>query len=329
MIDNNKIRKKTVLTSLILAISLVSISTLIPIINADYIDENNDIIHNLFQSEDNSHIQEKFSKYITIIKNNNVQTNGLNFSNFGEDSTHNTNDKDFESYWEVYLVNLGIWQGEDNELWTLVAKRLLNVVGFENYRDWHQSINSGIGTVWDWAFILIFLAFICIFSGELVIGLLGWLISFIDVYILSASLGYSFNGENKFNNKLLNHEVNIILFISNSDGEGIPNLHNTFGGITAINDNAKAECDGTDGKKIDLFTYKMQPIDGMVNGWYSLKGRENPYKKAPCPPGEWTITVGGNNEYNGTTIYIGHGYSNPIEGGADRIIQNIELGRRR
>ena len=76
------------------------------------------------------------------------------------------------------------------------------------------------------------------------------------------------------------------------------------GRIEAKSTDALLQCDGTAGKSRHLFTYLMGPASGTnESGWYSLKNRdiaEGQIKdyKSPHPPGDWTIKIGGNNQYH-------------------------------
>jgi hypothetical protein len=227
---------------------------------------------------------------------------------------------DFDDYWDAYIKFTDYMLGEFNNTkiqyrwyYEYVCKKF-STWAADNYYDWHKQVNAGIGDLWDDFFE--WTGFSCIFSLALVLGFGGispfvWYISFAVGFKAAAAMGYAYNGVNNFQ-RLRNREVDIIIHVVNETGVGIPDLHNSMGGILAQNKNAIDKCVGEGGKgafDTQKFKYKMKPIQGNTSeeGWYSLSNRYEfdedeksavkKYEQAVCPPGLWNITIDGGDIY--------------------------------
>jgi hypothetical protein len=204
---------------------------------------------------------------------------------------------DFDLYWEDYKDCIdffrGSWENKQGVTpwWFRIISRFY---GFRkgNYHDWNVSVNDEVGKIWSQSTFFTMVAAFSSFFGNRTSAIVGFFL--VGFYLLTAAsaLGYIQNGHNKFH-RLLEHEIDIILHIRNKNGTDITGLHQN-GGIKAINVNALDNSSDRLGYNFTLFEYYLKPIDGnqSTSGWYSLHARDNPkYKKAPCPPGKWNISI--------------------------------------
>ncbi|MFE3846322.1 hypothetical protein ACFL1L_05650 [Thermoplasmatota archaeon] len=138
--------------------------------------------------------------------------------------------------------------------------------------------------------------------GTIFIGMGGYLAGGYSAYIYFANSQFTW---------LLSWETDIHLrFIDNSTKKGIDNLDKDPNYIRALNEDAIQACiniGGGQGRNPDreqgTFVYELGLDEYLYinetgeyeNGWYSLNmrsiGFDSKYRKPPCPPGHWTITM--------------------------------------
>lgn len=251
----------------------------------------------------------------------------------------------WEDYLYFYQRATTIWSGEytyedTNGRWGFLF--LFKFLHSENnYYDWSTKIVSKIDLTY-YASIVVgivtipTLAFVPFedlnILTNIIVGILLALTLLFDYNLAS----YVHNG-NEFMQQLQDREVDILIHVGkyeNGTFEGINNLHLNHG-IEAINTDAIAWANKngneSTGRDKNLFTYYLGSADGIEgeDGWYTLKNRHTVdghtdplkrYKKAPCPPGNWNITIHGNSQYQTETIE-----SIEIDSGDIVILDNVTL----
>ncbi len=232
---------------------------------------------------------------------------------------------DWEDYLEFYQKATTIWSGHytyqpgPGNRWYFLD--IFNSIHSEsNYYDWSTKLINKIDFIYK---VSIIVGILCIPALSIVPFENGMiLINLIAGVALSFMLWFDYNlasyaqNGNEFMQELQDREINILLHVVEYDKQtktykGVNGLYKNHG-IEAINYDAKnwseKEPDPTTGRSESFFTYYLGPTDckNDENGWYSLKkhylvdGNTNPltrYKKAPCPPGSWKLTIHGNSGY--------------------------------
>jgi len=228
---------------------------------------------------------------------------------FKASPTYNPN-SDFKDYWAVYSNATELWDEK----------------GFDNYYDWYVATtleeDEFISDNWL-PFISSFI--LCAVGSAIpVVSIVGWTMlafifyKFYDL-IMDIILGhYQFE-------KLQWYEIDILVYVyDDENGEGIDGLWEnecieakSTDGCSASSDNSK-------------FTYYFGEAKGEdKSGYYSSKNRKDAeggqlrYKKAPCPPGNWTIEIKESIYYNASEIH----YEEYIPSNSHIIIE-IPLGRK-
>lgn len=298
---------RSVVVAIFIALLLWSTTTLIPVIDAN---ENKDVIEK-YKCIDSIKTREVFNRFYDNLINQDENEKYSEYFAY----------EDFEEYWDAYVNFTNFITGNtNNKWWLIIVNELFSTWQADNYYDWHKQVNNGIENLWNHFGTLAGISFILsLFLYVFDIGKISpfvWLMCFLGGVEAVAGMGYSWNGVNNFQ-RLLRREVDIIIHVVNETGVGIPNLHNTQGGILAKNKNAIVRCKEEGDKGVfdsQKFQYKMRPIKGNTSeqGWYSLSNRIEfdederssmlKYKQAVCPPGLWNISIDGGDIYNSTKI---------------------------
>ena len=231
-------------------------------------------------------------------------------SEFKASPTYNPN-SDFDDYWAVY--------SDATELW---AEK-----GFDNYEDWFEATRleeaEFISDNWL-PFISSFI--LCVVgsaSAVPIVSIIGWVMLafiFYQFYDLMMDIidGYSQFGWLQW------YEIDILVYVyDDEDGTGIDGLWEKEGIEAKSTDGCSASSDNS------KFTYYFGEAKGEDKpGYYSSKNRNEAegqprYKKAPCPPGNWTIEIKESIHYNASETY--YKYNIPLN---SHIIIEIPLGRK-
>jgi len=270
---------------------------------------------------------------------------------FTEDNINNNFKTNYNSDFNIFINNYvkatDIWLGisTPENRWPILNILSFLGVSYNNYYEWstkitdHLNFTIVVSSVIT-AFCIFVLAAVPFSSSDpvlIMVNLLAGIIAAMVFYIDIQTLAYVSNGH-EYMQRLKEMEVNILLqCVDNETYTGIPELWSHFG-ITATNTDAINWCEENEGdaKEKEFFTYFMGPSEYMGDngeyGWYSLHMRyigegyddvRRNYLKAPCPPGNWSIKIFGNEDYmehEPISITIGAGET--------AIIHNVTLMKR-
>jgi len=213
------------------------------------------------------------------------------------------NNSGFDKYWENYIDALGIWDTDPDIINKWPYMKLINALPLfncDNYEDWYKQYHEIILGLLNVSAILVGLGgLILLFSpmDSIMLKTIGSLL-IIGVLYFDLNLVIYINFAQELFSALVLREVEIFIRVVDENGTGISNLYIEPNYIKAKNTDALIKCDDTRGKQDKLFIYELGPADYVgEDGWYSLKKRDIaeypdlPYKKAPCPPGNWSIDI--------------------------------------
>ena len=273
------IKKRAIISAIAVALTFCISSIAVPLTDGVHTKE---ILNNAENKTAN------VVKYNTIIKN----------PVFIENSPY---DDSFIEYWEEYEETVEFWHKPSQD------------PNIKNFQEWYENIIPRVNDVKDYLLFNIGVSFILCLLGAFevkLVSLVGW-----------AVLGYNFLKLYNINNDLVegylhyvvlkNKQVDILVHVKgNTTGpekNGIDNLW-TDQRVVAKNTDAINECDGSNGKTDNLFTYYLGPADDIDQpGWYSIKKRYIPEypddldEKAPRPPGNWTLEIKPTPDWNGNS----------------------------
>jgi hypothetical protein len=215
---------------------------------------------------------------------------------------------DFEAYKQAYDGCDESWHHSKG--W--VFYRIFGI-SEDTFYDWIDRLQAfATGVFWVSLFLTL-ISFFVISLGGNEVDVFGWLlIAGITVYN-ALLVTYVFNGYEYFT-ICKNMEPNIVIHVVDEHGNGINGLEHY---VVAKNNNAIDICSEygpgsqTVWKEI-YFTYELGTSSytndlNQEEGWYSLSMRlfnDHINEKAPCPPGDWTLTVGGTSSWKKRSMDI-------------------------
>lgn len=222
----------------------------------------------------------------------------------------------YDQYEERYDDLNDYWHSRSPEYKnTLRGIFLFNILGYDesNYYEWSKERDSrDDGIVWASALLIAFGIAVIVLAPDWYVDAIGCLILLAVLFYDVVLLIYIINTYEIFD-IIQSSEPDILVHVVNETSVDITGLEGEF--IRAQNDNAVNRCEeegNNESWSKNYFRYSLGPSEYMKEktgeeGWYSLNEREfvhNIYEKAPCPPGDWTITIGGNSDWdiNETTI---------------------------
>jgi hypothetical protein len=206
----------------------------------------------------------------------------------------NNPSSDFDVYWDRYSNATAHWGNRFNS---------------ENFQEWFNDIDSHSEDMWRSSQVPLVVSLALSFL-PVPAGILGWALLADILLQVFKFISYVLNGYNHYSNLIEAQVIIVIRVVENTtERNGIDGLWmESEGGIVAKSTDAISKCDGSRGKTMPLFTYLIGPAKGTnESGWYSLKNRDIPEGqvkdyKSPHPPGNWTIEINGNEQYNGSGI---------------------------
>ena len=209
----------------------------------------------------------------------------------------------FGTYEYEYETCNNVWHGDTKYFWYNMYPIKSNT-----YYDWTRAVDALMTKLFWGSFIIGFISGAIIYFGnDIMVDLFGLIFLSILLIYDASFMVYAYNSCLHFD-ICQNNQPDLLVHIIDQEGESIDNYD---GIITAYNLDAIKVCDKEDEDDTvwqeHFFTYILGPEDSLIQdsdcqGWYSLSNRhfnENIFEKAPCPPGNWTISVGSTSEWEG------------------------------